>query len=674
MKSKLYLLLAVLGIVCLSPSAYGNNSTYYYRTQLIAEANDSAAGKVYASSSATAPGDAAYGTRIESDVVESKSKNTSVDITFNVWAKSNEGYTFKGWSETKTVTSGQDVSSWTVKNSKGKKDDANAPLSQKTIYAIFQPAPRATITFVANEGGTYTVNGGAPASNPTNIYQDVTLSLAAQPDAQHGVLGWYFDDGTTRTYFSAGSAATYTIAGPGTIGVEFCAADEVATVTTYEALTAALADSGIKKGVDSSGNTVVVPEGRSITIPSGKALSAGGTLYVDGSVTVQGLISGNVSSVRADQAAGAVGRCAFRSLGRRNTGRHPLRPVRHHLRSDRACDCRKWLGQAFRIALPASSKLLVVTRDTSVAVNHITGISSVATSGNIVNATASGKMSVLLETGCVVNGGLTAKTGFAGVVDCAGINCSTVSGVEVSGNNGAATFLNCPNFTVSKCVNISHSYYNCQSVKFSSYNGGGAGYVDFYDCGPTVSMSYTSGPSTSTYARFYSGTYDSIPQVSSRVIYGGRYKQDPGTEGAYLATGKSLQVKQEGGYYVVYEHIAVNVAQIDTGAEVLSFETLQDAFDAVGSGQTVRLVQNYGEGETVTVAADKSFSFELAGYSLTNTAGRIINNGVVWIKETDYDHGRHGETSVIRQESRTASSPTPTALTRAVRSMLEVNG
>ena len=81
-------------------------------------------------------------------------------------------------------------------------------------------------------------------------------------------------------------------------------------------------------------------------------------------------------------------------------------------------------------------------------------------------------MSVLLETGCVVNGGLTAKRVLQDV-DCAGINCSTVSSVEVSGNNGAATFLNCPSFTVSKCVNISHSYYNCQSVTFSSYNGGG---------------------------------------------------------------------------------------------------------------------------------------------------------------------------------------------------------
>ena len=97
-----------------------------------------------------------------------------------------------------------------------------------------------------------------------------------------------------------------------------------------------------------------------------------------------------------------------------------------------------------------------------------------------------------------------------------------------------------------------------------------------------------------------------MPRNSSCVIYGGRYKQDPGTEGAYLATGKSLQVKQEGDYFVVYEHIAVNVAQIDTGAEVLSFETLQEAFDTVGSGQTVRLVQNYGESETVTVAAART--------------------------------------------------------------------
>ena len=650
MEIKWYLLLAVLGIVCLSPSVYGS-STYYYRTQLIAEANDSAAGKVYASTSASAPGDAAYGTRIESDIKESSASGWSaptVSVTFNVWAKSNEGYTFKGWSETKTATSGQVVSSWTVNNSSGNKTKGSEPLVQKTIYAIFEPAPQATITFVANEGGTYTVNGGAPASNPTNIYQDVTLSLAAQPDAQHGVLGWYFDDGTTKTYFSSGSVATYTIIKSGTIGVEFCASDEVSTVTTYEALTAALADSGIKKVLVPSGSTVVVPEGSSMTIPSGKSLSAEGTLYVDGSVTVQGLISGNVSEcTKLIRQQGQSDGVPFNPYGTEKYWKTSVTTKSGTISGATAhATVVNGLGQAFRIALPASSKLLVVTRDTSVAVNHITGISSVATSGNIVNATASGKMSVLLETGCVVNGGLTAKTGFAGVVDCAGINCSTVSGVEVSGNNGAATFLNCPNFTVSKCVNISHSYYNCQSVKFSSYNGGGAGYVDFYDCGPTVSMSYTSGPSTSTYARFYSGTYDSIPQVSSRVIYGGRYKQDPGTEGAYLATGKSLQVKQEGGYYVVYEHIAVNVAQIDTGAEVLSFETLQDAFDAVGSGQTVRLVQNYGEGETVTVAADKNFSFELAGYSLTNTAGRIINNGVVWIKDS-VTMDATAETSVI---------------------------
>ena len=76
MEIKWYLLLAVLGIVCLSPSVYGS-STYYYRTQLIAEANDSAAGKVYASTSASAPGDAAYGTRIESDIKESSASGWS---------------------------------------------------------------------------------------------------------------------------------------------------------------------------------------------------------------------------------------------------------------------------------------------------------------------------------------------------------------------------------------------------------------------------------------------------------------------------------------------------------------------------------------------------------------------------------------------------------------------
>ena len=256
-------------------------------------------------------------------------------------------------------------------------------------------------------------------------------------------------------------------------------------------------------------------------------------------------------------------------------------------------------------------------------------------------------MVILLGADCVINGGLSSKTGFAGVVDCANNNCSTVSGVEVSGNNGKATFLNCPSFTGRKVINITHDYFNCTKVTLSSFNAGGSPILNFYDCGTassqaSFSASFSKGPSDTSKFNFYSGFYASMTYKTCYVIYGGYYKSNPGSEGSYLATGLNLKAKTESvsgtSFYHVYVDVPDNVAQIGDSTSN-QYETLQEAVNAVANGQTIKLLKNYDVNETVMVTSGKSFTLNLSGYSIVGTSGKIVNNGTVRIVDHSGGNG-----------------------------------
>ena len=570
--------------------------------------------------------------------------------TFYLYAQPSAGWDFVGWSGLGTSSD----SPYEV--------TLNAQNGKRAFTATF--AMRRTLSFQATENGTYSATDGtatiAATSEAKSLSTGKEVTMTAAPAAGFTVKEWWYqEEGGSRVSLGKEKSYKHVFEADATIGVEFMAKGEtIVNKTTGEkffGLAAAveavnsgetlelLDDEDLAADVTLPTDvSLVVPQQKVLTVPAGKQLVVDGTLWMDGGTTLTGsvVVNGKLSKctklvVQQGQADGVP----FKPYGDKKywktTCSTPTISLPSGVTATAHATVVNGLGETFRIAVPDSARVLTVTRDASVAENHITGVSSVSPSDDLTCTTTS-KMFVLLTTDCVINKSTTAKTGFSGYVDCAGNKCSTIDTQEVNGTNGAATFFNCPEFIVWKSVGTTHTFYNCQNVIVQSLNAGNPCVNSFYDCGPIVAINYNKGPSTGTCANFYSGTYDSIDSIptQTQVIYGGRYKDDPGKEGAYLATGKSLMVKKEDGYYVVYENIAVNVAEIETDAGVQSFKTLQEAFKAVGNGQTVRLIQNYEGNDTATVDVGKNFSLELRGYSLLSTSGKIVNNGTLWIKDS----------------------------------------
>ena len=503
----------------------------------------------------------------------------------------------------------------------------------------------------------------------------VTLS-AATAGSGYVFTGWYIEnqDGS-KTYISKDSSVTQTFESHVTLGADFVSAassSKAALVVKasggyveYDDLKAAL--DGLESGdttticksatlADSAG----VPQGATMTVSSGVTLTvaSGKTLYVDGAVTNNGTISGTVSKCTklikqtgdgTDDSGKPKPFNPYGSVKYWKTAITSPSITISGVSASSHTTIINGLGQIFRTTLSSSAKLIKNTIDSSVAVNHIKSIVGESTSVNVVNDTLNSGMVILLGSDCVINGGLSAKAGFRGVVDCAGMTCKTITNQEVTGNNGLCSILNCTSFTASKVVNITHDYYNCDSVTLSSFNAGNTPILKFYDCGTSAKKAkfsvgyFSKGPSDTTKFHFYSGFYDSMTYITCYVIYGGYYKSNPGSEGKYLATGLNLKAKSESvsgtTLYHVYADVPDKVAQIGDSTSS-QYATLQEAVNAVANGQTIKLLKNYDVNETVTIASGKSFTLNLDGYSIVGTSGKIINNGTVRI--VDHSGGNGG--------------------------------
>ena len=576
---------------------------------------------------------------------------------------------------------------WTVSDSSGSSES-----SASTLAKTFTSDATVTVTLAKIEafiatcpavpfGCSYKVRGGTTTSDETVTTtekkvkgakgQPLTVTLStATAGSGYVFAGWYIEnqDGS-KTYISKDSSVTQTFETHVTIGADFVSAS-----STSKAALVVKASGGygeyddLKVALDSleSGDIITicksatlaesagVPQGVTMTVASGVTLTVaiGQTLYVDGAVN--GTISGTVSQCTklikqtGDGTDDSGKPKPFNPYGSVKYWKTTITSSSITISGASShATIMNGYGQSFRFTLSSSAKLIRCTKNASIAVNHITGFVSESTSVNVVNNTVGSDMVILLGADCVINGGLSSKTGFAGVVDCANNNCSTVSGVEVSGNNGKATFLNCPSFTGRKVINITHDYFNCTKVTLSSFNAGGSPILNFYDCGTassqaSFSASFSKGPSDTSKFNFYSGFYASMTYKTCYVIYGGYYKSNPGSEGSYLATGLNLKAKTESvsgtSFYHVYVDVPDNVAQIGDSTSN-QYETLQEAVNAVANGQTIKLLKNYDVNETVMVTSGKSFTLNLSGYSIVGTSGKIINNGTVRIVDHSGGNG-----------------------------------
>ena len=269
------------------------------------------------------------------------------------------------------------------------------------------------------------------------------------------------------------------------------------------------------------------------------------------------------------------------------------------------------------------------------AVNHIKSISGESTSVNVVNDTLNSGMVILLGGDCVINGGLTAKAGFSGVVDCANFSCSTITTKEVSGNNGKATFLNCPSFTGSKVINITHDYFNCDRVTLSSFNAGNTATLNFYDCGTAATPatfsvgSYSSGPSATTTHNFYSGYYNSLSYKTCYKVYGGSFRNDPSNYNADVDNLEVVYDSTDKWYVVQTATPAEKVVSIGTK----EYTSLSEAVDKAVNGDTISLIAAVDmAGATVIVPKGKNITISLDKHSISN--GKIINNGTLEIMDS----------------------------------------
>lgn len=582
-----------------------------------------------------------------------------------------------------------EIVNWTVTDTSG----ATQPTAD-TVTRTFNSDATVTVTLAKLEmyiatcpavpsGCSYKVRGGTTTSEETVATADmqvkgekgqpltVTLS-AASAGSGYQFAGWYIEnqDGS-KTYISKDSSVTQTFESHVTIGADFVSAassSKAALVVKasggygeYDDLKAAFDDleSGDSITICKSatledsaavvlGATLSVSSGVTLTIASGK------TLYVDGAVSNSGTISGTVSKcTKLIKQSGQSDGVPFSPNPFDANVKYWKTTTTTPSISISAADTHTTIvngyGNAFRTnGVTSAATFILVSVDTSKAVNHITGIISISTSKNILTDTIKGGMAVFLSSDCVINGGTAdKKLAFTGRMDCAGQQTlSSISGKEVS-NGGASYLLNCPSFTMNKSVGNNISFYNCRSITFGNFNAKGSVVLNFYDCGTydnkanySATFPYDARPNGAAVFRFYSGFYESLTFATGVEIYGGYYKSNPGTEGAYLASGKNLKAKTEsayGNYYHVYADVPEKVAQIGDST-TSQYATLQEAVNAVTAGQTVKLLKNYAANEAVTIESSKSFTLNLNGYAISGTSGTIANDGTLQL--CDYSGGK----------------------------------
>ncbi len=614
---KTHMLIAVL--LAFLPTMLWANS-YNYTISCNVSTTGTGSGSVYVSDNGQFTG-------------SSNDNGDDVTKTFTITATPDPGNEFSGWTVTGGTVTDASAQSTTVsvtatKNAKNPAASCVATFTKMTL-------PSFSITFETSSAGTYTVDGVAPA-NKTGLTEATSVELQS---TDTNFLSWNVG-GTTisdNPYTATCIVAT-------TISANFLTADQVTTATTYEELTAALANAQYVKITIPSGKEITVAKGATLTVPSGKQLVVDGTLWVEGTLAATGSVVAN----------GKVSKCLKEITQTGDNGKpfNPYGSVKYWKTSSATSSASitgftgfkthalivGGTGTQYRPEITSSSKLIIAVPDSTVAVNHIKSIGSVSTSVNVVNDTLNSGMVILLGSDCVINGGLTAKTGFRGVVDCAGFTCKTITSQEVSGNNGKATFLNCPSFTASKVVGITHDYFNCSSVTLSSYNAGGSSNLSFYDCGTrnsaaSFSASYSKGPGDSAFVYFYSGYYNSFSYKTGYKVYGGAYKSDPAK---YIADQDGFESVYDSSskYYFVQEKVnVVNVVSIN-GTE---YATLSDAISAASNGATISLIEAVDlEGVTVTIPAGKNVTIAVDKHTISG--GKIVNNGTLLITDATVEN------------------------------------
>lgn len=273
LNNKKLILLTLLLLLSVGQGFAGDNTNYYAR--LTATTSATGQGLVYAATSKTAPTDKDYAATSSAD--NNSKKNQS--FTFYAFAKANDGYAFKGWSNSQTgdVVSNANPYEVTVKASSTSRDDP----STTTVYAQFIKLTEQDLTFLKAENGTYTATDGTnTVKNSGSMTTQKPVTLTATPASGYKFFGWYTttDGGKTKNYFSYNATTNnYVFTSSVSVGADFVSAATPIFVvkggkTPYTDLNVA------DKAASGNGTIVLISDG---TLPIGNyTISKGNTLLI----------------------------------------------------------------------------------------------------------------------------------------------------------------------------------------------------------------------------------------------------------------------------------------------------------------------------------------------------------------------------------------------------------
>ena len=632
MKTRIIALFAGLLAVLPMTSAWANTDTYYY-AKATATVSSTGGGKVYASStSVTSPDSKCTETTSASGVGKSAANKQSV--TLYRYAKADEGFEFKGWSteDNADISTITDTStSVTVSPSATSESGAN----NYTYYAYFEKLKLAAfgITFEASDAGTYTVDGKAPA-NKTGLTEATTVKLAS---SDPNFLNWKVNDAVINDNPYALTCIATT-----TVSAEFLTADQVTEATTYDELTAALANDGKKKITIPAGVDIVIAKGDKVSVPRGKQLIVNGKLAVVGTLEAQGVVAG----------AGKV-----LKIVKSITQSDPITPQNSHTSYPGKKYCKTTVSSVssavsgtvscasgWGVMLNGTRLFEISAQDpyalnvsfSSDVINQITSISGVQTSDN---TTASSGSFLLLKSWKINN------ATYSGIVDCGGGNTlnypsaddyhknfTVVNGkvTHSSGNfkNGTITCINCTSCEIHCCWNTPNfNFYDCgtaaepATIKFTYRNSSGNN-----DVSSACTKAYQKAYFYSGYFN-YSFSANNDKDVGNSYVYGGSFSSDP-TDKSIIEPG--FEIDSSSGRYVLVKS-APKPNVVNVGAQ--AYKTLKDAIDAAASGARLNLIQAIELDGQLTIDPDKQLTIDLCGFNLSG--GSIVNEGKLRFEDTN---------------------------------------
>lgn len=547
-----------------------------------------------------------------------------------------DGYEFYGW-YLPTKSGGKQYLSYYKEYTYTMRDNA-------VIGADFRRKADVNLTFAAS-GCEYTADtaeitdvdvvslGSAAGSR--------TVKFAVKGDHDQQPRWWYQAADDEKVYFSYEREPSWTFTESATVGVDFEYGEDSLAKLIAEAVEAG--ESKVTLAADAKvldGTVVTIPAGFEVEIP------AGTTLFVDGSLSVAGALTGE----------GTVSTC-LKFIRLTGDGMKPCNPYgsEKYWKSSKAVSrsvtVDGWSGAtsthltvmrgdgvAVCGAITANTKLVECTFGTG-AKNHVTAIGAASDA-----ATISKTAQYILLADAAITGPIVDDNGYSrldndSTIECAGWGC-TLSGVSQVSSKNSTSFLNASTINLqasSYWQNGSAICYNCPSINFTKVKNNV--YISCYDSGTTKLAVTFNSDGGKVDCRHYSGVsvYDysspgtAAASTSYCYIYGGGFsKAQPDS---YYDNAKYAFYQHADGKWYLEEIQDPNVATYNGK----KYELLSDALDAFAADAavsgTITLIRNTKMDAPYEIAAGKNLTLELGACGIDAPNGLFVNRGTLSIRD-----------------------------------------